>query len=51
MSMMDRAIRWSLDHRIVVALAALALTVYGVISVRRMPVDVFPDLTAPRSRR
>ncbi|MCC7112398.1 MAG: efflux RND transporter permease subunit, partial [Deltaproteobacteria bacterium] len=44
---MNALIRWSIQHRlIVVALSALLLVV-GVEVARQMPVDVFPDLTAP----
>ncbi len=44
---MDRIIRWSLDNRLLVIVLALGVSVYGAIVVGRMPVDVFPDLTAP----
>lgn len=47
MKSLDRAISWSIEHRFVVVLAALAVSLYGVITALRMPVDVFPDLTAP----
>jgi len=45
--MIDAVIRWSLHNRLLVLLAALVLVVWGGTTVRRMPVDVFPDLTAP----
>jgi Cu/Ag efflux pump CusA len=47
MSMMDRIIRWSIVNRLFVVIAALAVTAYGAVTALRMPVDVFPDLTAP----
>jgi CzcA family heavy metal efflux pump len=47
MKSMDRAIAWSIEHRLIVVLATLAVSVYGVLTTLRMPVDVFPDLTAP----
>src|SRR3954464_12529297 len=44
---MRRLIQWSIDHHwMVMALAALLL-VGGLWTARQMPVDVFPDLTAP----
>ena len=44
---MKRVIHWSIDHHwIVIALAALLLAA-GSWTAREMPVDVFPDLTAP----
>ena len=45
--MIDAVIRWSLQNRLLVLLAALVLVVWGGATVQRMPVDVFPDLTAP----
>ena len=47
MSFMDRVIHWSLKNRLVVVIGALALSLYGAVVAVRMPVDVFPDLTAP----
>ncbi len=44
---MDRVIHWSLKNRLVVVIGALALCLYGAVVAVRMPVDVFPDLTAP----
>src|SRR3990172_7695358 len=45
--MMDGLIQWSLKNRLFVVVAALAVSVYGAFTAARMPVDVFPDLTAP----
>ena len=45
--MLDRVIRWSIDNHFLVALAAGVLLVSGTVTALRMPVDVFPDLTAP----
>ncbi len=47
MSIMDRIIRWSITNRLFVVIAALGVLVYGAVATLRMPVDVFPDLTAP----
>ena len=47
MKMMDDVIRWSIRNRLVVVLASLGVLAYGVVTALRMPVDVFPDLTAP----
>jgi CzcA family heavy metal efflux pump len=44
---MDAVIRWSLRNRLLVVASALLLTAYGTLVAFRMPVDVFPDLTAP----
>jgi CzcA family heavy metal efflux pump len=44
---MDKLIQWALSNRALVIVAALLLTVFGIHTATRMPVDVFPDLTAP----
>ncbi len=45
--MMDGLILGSLRNRAGVLVTALILTIVGVLTVAEMPVDVFPDLTAP----
>lgn len=45
--MLDAVIKWSIDNRLFVVIASIALSIWGAISAIRMPVDVFPDLTAP----
>ena len=45
--MLDALIRWSLDHRAVVLFLAAALLIWGGYSIRDVPLDVLPDLTAP----
>ena len=45
--MLNRIIKFSLDHKLFILLAALLLMVAGVWSARHTDVDVFPDLTAP----
>ncbi|MFZ6819765.1 efflux RND transporter permease subunit [Undibacterium sp. Ji22W] len=40
-------IHTSLRQRLIVLAASLLLLVYGLISMRQMPVDVFPDLNKP----
>ncbi len=45
--MIDRIIQWSLANRALVLAAAALLLVWGGYAALRMPVDVFPDLTAP----
>ncbi len=46
--MIDFLLRLSLRRRWMVLSAAVLLSVFGVIRAAQMPVDVFPDLTAPR---
>lgn len=45
--MLDRLINWSLQNRLLVVAASALLLVLGLITARDVPVDVFPDLTAP----
>ena len=45
--MLNRLIRFALGHRLLVLIAGGLLIVFGSIWVARMPVDIFPDLTAP----
>src|SRR6186713_2151677 len=44
---MDKLIQWSLHNRAPVLVAAELLLFFGAFTATRMPVDVFPDLTAP----
>jgi CzcA family heavy metal efflux pump len=45
--MIDRIIKWSIDNRFFVAVGAAILLGWGAYEFVRMPVDVFPELTAP----
>ena len=45
--LIDRMIQWSIGNRLLVLVAAVAVLGYGGFTAARMPVDVFPDLTAP----
>lgn len=45
--MLARLVDLSLRHRLAVLAAATLLVVAGWVTVSRMPVDVFPDLSAP----
>jgi CzcA family heavy metal efflux pump len=44
---MKRLIEWSIAHHWTVLAASVALAAAGAWTARGMPVDVFPDLTAP----
>ena len=46
--MIDWILRASLRHRVFVMAATVLLTALGAYRLREMPVDVFPDLSAPR---
>ncbi len=45
--MIDAILRFSLKHRLAVLVVAGGLLAWGTYTASRMPVDVFPDLTAP----
>jgi HME family heavy-metal exporter len=45
--MFEFIINASLKQRLIVISVSLLLVIYGVLSVRQMPVDVFPDLNKP----
>ncbi|BAZ93716.1 silver efflux pump [Thiohalobacter thiocyanaticus] len=45
--MIKQTIDWSLRNRLLIFAAALLLLLWGGYESLRMPVDVFPDLTAP----
>lgn len=45
--MIDAILKGALQNRLVVLTLAVACIVWGAVEIPRMPVDVFPDLTAP----
>lgn len=45
--MLNFVIRSALSHRLFVVAAAALVLVYGGLTLRRLPIDVFPDLTKP----
>ena len=44
---MKRTVQWSIEHRWIVIGLSVLLFAAGVWTARQMPIDVFPDLTAP----
>lgn len=45
--MLNKFIKFSLNNKLVIMLAAILLIVGGIYTAQDMDVDVFPDLTAP----
>ena len=45
--MFDKLIQFSLNRRLVVLISAVLLLILGTYITLDLPVDVFPDLTAP----
>ena len=44
---MKRVVQWSIDHHWIVIGLSVLLFASGAWTARQMPIDVFPDLTAP----
>ena len=47
MGPLERLLRFSLRHRLLVVAGAALLTVGGAVWILSLPVDIFPDLSAP----
>ncbi len=45
--MLDKIMQYSLHNRLIIVAAALVLFIAGVYITLQLPIDVFPDLTAP----
>ena len=45
--MLDNLIKASLKNRLIILVAAVVLLIVGIYMVLEIPIDVFPDLTAP----
>ena len=45
--MLNKIIHFSLHNRLLVLVAAVLLTVAGIVATQKTEVDVFPDLNAP----
>ena len=45
--MTSHLIRWALNNRLAIILISLVVLLTGMYMAATMPVDVFPDLTAP----
>src|ERR1700693_3906102 len=46
--MIHRAVQFALRQRFLVLVLAVLVTVAGVLSFQRMPVDAYPDLSPPK---
>ena len=45
--MLNAIIRFALNHRLLVVAITALIVVYGAITARDLPIDVFPDITKP----
>lgn len=46
--MLNTILRFSLEQRLLVIVAALLMSIYGLFTATQLPIDVFPDLDRPR---
>ena len=46
--MIDRLVSFALSQRFIVVIAMLALSAWGIVSFRNLPIDAYPDLAPPR---
>ncbi len=44
-------IRWSIANRLLVLIATLMISAWGVVSVYKTPLDALPESTSPATRR
>ncbi|MBL7543039.1 MAG: efflux RND transporter permease subunit [Bdellovibrionaceae bacterium] len=45
--MLNSIIRFALNHRLLVVAITAFMVVYGAITLKNLPIDVFPDITKP----
>ncbi|MBC7420630.1 MAG: efflux RND transporter permease subunit [Bdellovibrio sp.] len=45
--MLNHIIRFALNHRLIVVALTALLVVYGSLTLKNLPIDVFPDITKP----
>ena len=43
--MLNKIIKYSITHKLVIGLLTFALIILGVYSLRQLPVDAVPDIT------
>src|SRR3989338_7181051 len=46
--MINRLIKWSLEHRFIVIVLGIILFIYGSFSAVNAPVDIFPEFAPPQ---
>ena len=43
--MFDKIIKFSIENKLIIGILTLALVVWGIISMIRLPIDATPDIT------
>ena len=46
--MIDRLVSFALSQRFIVMVMMLGLSIWGIVSFERLPIDAYPDLSPPR---
>src|SRR5215471_5414239 len=46
--MIDRLVSFALAQRFIVVVVMFGVSIWGVVSFRRLPIDAYPDLAPPR---
>jgi cobalt-zinc-cadmium resistance protein CzcA len=46
--MIERLVSFALSQRFIVIVMMLGLSIWGIVSFRRLPIDAYPDLAPPR---
>jgi cobalt-zinc-cadmium resistance protein CzcA len=46
--MIARIVSFALSQRFIVVVAMIALSIWGIVSFQRLPIDAYPDLAPPR---
>ena len=46
--MIDRLVSFALSQRFIVVVLMLGLSIWGIVSFRKLPIDAYPDLAPPR---
>jgi len=43
--MLNRIIHWSIHNKLIVAVLTLGLVIWGLFSLKQLPIDAVPDIT------
>lgn len=43
--MIDKIIRFSIEHRILIVILTIAAACYGIFNLKKLPIDAVPDIT------
>ena len=46
--MIERLVSFALSQRFIVIVMMVGLSIWGILSFERLPIDAYPDLSPPR---